>query len=71
LFSRKTKFDKASSFFEITKANSFLEEIELCVKQINYIIKTTDTKFSDIAICADSSYFKILKSERHRFNFIV
>lgn len=63
LFSRESQFDKVCDYFDIIKANSFAEEIELCVKQINYLLKTTNTKLSDIAICADPSYFNILTSD--------
>lgn len=63
LFSRKQKFDKENDFYQIVKTNSFLEEIEICVKQIVYLLKTTNVKFNDIAVCCDKSYFGILRSE--------
>lgn len=64
LFSRKQVFEKENSFFDIIRANSFYEEIELCVKQINYLLKTKDDlKYSDIAICADASYFDVLTNQ--------
>ena len=63
LFSREKKFDFVNDYYQIIKTNSFAEEIELCTKQINYLLKTENINLSDIAICADESYSKILMTE--------
>lgn len=68
LFSRTKNIEKNNNFFEIYKTNSFAEEVELCIKQINYLLKTTDTKFGDIAICADESYANFLITELRTLN---
>lgn len=63
LFSRSNQVDFDADYFHITKTNSVAEEIELCIKKINYLLKTTNTSFNDIAICVDNSYARVLASE--------
>lgn len=62
LFSRKQKFNVQNQYFSITKANTPSDEIDICCKSINYILKNNDIKFNQIAICADPSYHQILKT---------
>lgn len=62
LFSRKSKFNGKNEYFSIYKANSKAEEIELCVKTINYKLKTENVNFNDFAICCNEDYHNILAS---------
>ncbi|MBE7074759.1 MAG: hypothetical protein E7376_02115 [Clostridiales bacterium] len=71
LFSRKNKYDFENEYFNIYKSNSFSEEIEICVKQINYLLKTNNLKFNDIAVCAPVQYHKILNSKLSNLNIDV
>lgn len=66
LFTRN-KFGK-TDYFKICRANSTREEIELCSKQINYMLKTKDLKFNDFAICCNPSYHKLLQSTLQNLN---
>lgn len=55
LFSRRVKFNE-QNFFKLCSATSWQEEIELCTKQINYMLKKYNLKFSDFAVCCNQSY---------------
>lgn len=59
LFSRKQSL-KQTNFYKVCKVNSKAEEIELCAKQINYMIKTQNLKFNDFAICCNKDYQTLL-----------
>ncbi|MBE7082502.1 MAG: hypothetical protein E7378_02335 [Clostridiales bacterium] len=63
LFSRKNSFDFDNNYYQITAANTKAEEIDLCVKNINYLLKTENVKFNKIAICADASYHQLLSAK--------
>lgn len=56
LFSRKQKYGLENNYFSILKANSLEEESELCIKEINYLLKTQNLTFNDFAICCDCNY---------------
>ena len=56
LFSRKQKYDLQNNYYSILKANSLEEESELCIKQINYLLKTQNLTFNDFAICCNENY---------------
>ncbi len=59
LFSRNQSL-KQTDFYKVCRANSKTEEIELCAKQINYMLKTKNLKFNDFAICCNADYQKLL-----------
>jgi len=63
LFSRKNKLNILNDYYLITKTNSYSEEIDILVKQINYVIKSQNVKFNKIAICAEQSSHNIIKSK--------
>lgn len=56
LFSRKQKYDSQNNYYSILKANSLEEESELCIKEINYLLKTQNLTFNDFAICCNENY---------------
>ena len=49
LFSRNKVFDD-NGYFQINRASTINDEIENCVKSLNYQLKTKDIKFNDIVI---------------------
>lgn len=60
-----------NNFCNVVKASSFAEEIEICAKQINYMLKTKKLLFSDFAICCNSEYQNILFSKLTNLNIDV
>lgn len=68
LFGKYKDSFKQNEFYKIFRTSSVLEEIELCVKQINYMLKTKTTKFNDFAICCNSGYHKLIENRLNRLN---
>lgn len=56
----KSKTYKSDGYISIYDAEDFFDEIETCVKSINFLLKTKDIDFKDIAICAPDDYGEIL-----------
>ena len=62
IFSRDNQA-QSHGYFQINKALGFMDEIDCCIKSINYNLKTKDITFKDIAICAPKEYHEALKSK--------
>lgn len=70
LFSRKKSFC-GQDFYKVCKTTSKAEEIELCVKQINYMLKCNNLRFDDFAICSNPDYHKYLINQLKDLNIDV
>ena len=62
VFSRKNVFS-GNGFINIYRASSVTDEIDAVIKSINYLLKTEDIDFNDVAVCAPSAYHGLIVSK--------